>query len=155
MNKFIRDNSNFLIEVRILNKKVINNIFNVNIGEEYYNKLLNKLKEDNDKTIVSQTKYCYENLTCICKDDKSSCYQESIQNYKQFKKKLVIVKNRKELDIKYFPAITEYQYNKVENITRFNIDENNIELIYIPSINSYQCIIRGNSIDTKLLDNYI
>ena len=54
MNKFIRDNSDFLIEIRILNKKVINNIFNINIGEEYYNTIFNKLKEDYEETLISQ-----------------------------------------------------------------------------------------------------
>lgn len=155
MNKFIRDNSDFLIEVRILNKKVINNIFNINIGEEYYNTIFNKLKEDYEETLISQTKYCYENLTCICIDGKSRCYQDTIKNYKQFKKNLVIVKIRKELDMKYFPAVTDYQYNQVENIATFNIDGNIIELVHIPGVNSYQCIIRGNSIDTDLLKNFI
>ena len=81
------------------------------IGEEYYNTIFNKLKEDYEETLISQTKYCYENLTCICIDGKSRCYKDTIKNYKQFKKNLVIVKIRKELDMKYFPAVTEYQYS--------------------------------------------
>jgi len=154
MNKFINDNSDFLIEVRILNKKIVNNVFNINIGKQYYNNILNKLKEDNEETVISQTKYCYQNLTCICKNGKSYCYQDTIKNYKQFKKNLVILKVRTNLDIKHFPAITEYQYNEIENIKIFNIEDNIIELIHIPSIDSYQCIIKGNSITSEFLNIY-
>ena len=46
-------------------------------------------------------------------------------------------------------------YNEVENIAKFNIEGNIIELVHIPGFNSYQCIIRGNSIDTDLLKTFI
>lgn len=154
MNKFITENNNLLIEVRILNKKIINNIYNINIGKESYNLILNKLKENNNEIDIKQNKYCYENIYLISENDNLECYKDTIQNYKQFKKQLVIAKKKEKLDIKYFPSLNEYVYNESEQIKRFNIDNNIIDLIYIPKLESYQCIIKGDSINKKFLDLY-
>jgi hypothetical protein len=99
IKQFIRKNKNYTIIIKVINNKINNNVYNLDIKKEIIEVLVNKLRQNNISDHFSENiTYYLDNIKLSKSNDSITCIQDIIIDYMYKDNLLLISKDKISVD---------------------------------------------------------
>lgn len=165
MDLFINKNpSNSTFQLRIVSNSISDNIIDIDIGYNKFTRIQELLTKDNIVSqIFNQTKYYYNDIYMLTKDNESFYIKKNIIDNEIIDNIYIINYTENNISSDLFSGINKYSEILTETIYEYNINNINIHLIKSQNINNdinYNCnIFIDSNVEYeqlyKLLNTYI
>ena len=161
LNKFP---SSSTFQLRVISKTISNNIIDIDIGYNKFTRIKELFTKDNISSFIfNQTKYYYNDIYMLTKDNESSYIKKKIIDNEIIDNICIINYAENNISSDLFSGINNYSDILTETIDVYTLDNITIHLVKSQNINNdinYNCNIFINSNIkyeqlNKLLDTYI